>query len=83
MFYIDIYSIFLIELYHEGFKYAGISGDVDMQKTLDELKKDIEELREEINRYIEYPDIFKEEIQSTSQKIDICINEYLKLQNFR
>ncbi|WP_099188923.1 aspartyl-phosphate phosphatase Spo0E family protein [Tepidibacter mesophilus] len=53
-----------------------------MEKKLKELKKDIEELREEINRYIEYPDIFRDEILSTSQKIDICINEYLKLQNF-
>ncbi|WFD11200.1 aspartyl-phosphate phosphatase Spo0E family protein [Tepidibacter hydrothermalis] len=53
-----------------------------MKEKLEELKRDIEELREEINRYIEYPDIFKEEILSTSQKIDICINEYLKLQKF-
>ncbi|MCT4508307.1 MAG: aspartyl-phosphate phosphatase Spo0E family protein [Tepidibacter sp.] len=53
-----------------------------MEKKLEELKRDIEELREEINRYIEYPDIFKEEILSTSHKIDICINEYLKLQKF-
>ncbi|CAH2214493.1 aspartyl-phosphate phosphatase Spo0E family protein [Tepidibacter aestuarii] len=53
-----------------------------MEKKLEELKRDIEELREEINRYIEYPDIFKEEIQSTSHKIDTCINEYLKLKKF-
>ncbi|SHJ68739.1 Spo0E like sporulation regulatory protein [Tepidibacter formicigenes DSM 15518] len=46
------------------------------------LKKSIEDLREEINRYIEYPDIFKEEIQVTSGKIDELINEYLKLKHF-
>ncbi len=45
------------------------------------LKKNIEDLREEINRYIEYPDIFKEEILVTSRKIDELINEYLKINN--
>ncbi|SHH02382.1 aspartyl-phosphate phosphatase Spo0E family protein [Tepidibacter thalassicus] len=46
------------------------------------LKENIEDLREEINRYIEYPDIFKEEILLTSRRIDELINEYLKLQRF-
>ncbi|AUN13036.1 hypothetical protein JGS6364_22241 [[Clostridium] sordellii] len=43
------------------------------------LKKEIETLREEINTYIEYPDIFKEELVSTSNKIDEAINKYIKL----
>ncbi|WP_373598926.1 aspartyl-phosphate phosphatase Spo0E family protein [Paraclostridium bifermentans] len=43
------------------------------------LKKEIEALREEINTYIEYPDIFKEELVSTSNKIDEAINKYIKL----
>lgn len=47
--------------------------------SLIEIKRNIEDLREEINRYIEYPDIFKEEILNTSRKIDELINEYLRL----
>ena len=43
------------------------------------LKKEIETLREEINTYIEYPDIFKDELVSTSSKIDEAINKYIKL----
>ncbi|MBP3930880.1 MAG: aspartyl-phosphate phosphatase Spo0E family protein [Peptostreptococcaceae bacterium] len=43
------------------------------------LKKEIESLREEINTYIEYPDIFKEELVSTSHKIDEAINKYITL----
>lgn len=43
------------------------------------LKKEIEALREEINTYIEYPDIFKEELVSTSNKIDEAINKYIRL----
>ena len=46
-----------------------------------QLKNDIEDLREEVNRYIEYPDIFKEEIMSTSRRLDELINEYLKLKS--
>lgn len=45
---------------------------------LDKIKEEIESLREEINRYIQYPDIFKEELVETSQKIDVLINEYLQ-----
>lgn len=45
------------------------------------LKNEIESLREEINTYIEYPDIFKEELISTSNKIDEAINKYIKLTN--
>jgi hypothetical protein len=43
------------------------------------LKKEIETLREEINTYIEYPDIFKDELVNTSNKIDEAINKYIKL----
>lgn len=46
---------------------------------LDKIKDEIEALREEINRYIQYPDIFKEELVETSQKIDILINKYVEL----
>ena len=50
-----------------------------IKSDLDKIKEEIESLREEINRYIQYPDIFKEELVETSQKIDILINEYLEL----
>lgn len=43
------------------------------------LKQEIEALREEINTYIEYPDIFKEELVSASQRIDEAINKYIRL----
>ena len=43
------------------------------------LKKEIESLREEINTYIEYPDIFKDELVSISHKIDEAINKYITL----
>lgn len=45
---------------------------------LEALKKEIEEVRELINTYIEYPEIFKEELVESSQKIDMLINEYIK-----
>ncbi|CEI71684.1 MULTISPECIES: aspartyl-phosphate phosphatase Spo0E family protein [Romboutsia] len=48
---------------------------------LEALKKEIEALRDEINTYIEYPEIFKEEIVDTSNKIDILINKYMNLSN--
>ncbi|GAA0705690.1 aspartyl-phosphate phosphatase Spo0E family protein [Paraclostridium ghonii] len=43
------------------------------------LKKEIEALREEINTYIEYPDIFKDELVNASNKIDQAINKYIQL----
>lgn len=43
------------------------------------LKKEIEVLREEINTYIEYPDIFKDELVESSKKIDDLINKYIQL----
>lgn len=46
---------------------------------LEALKKEIEDTRELINTYIEYPDIFKDELEESSHKIDDLINEYIKL----
>lgn len=48
-------------------------------RELEILKKEIEILREEINTYIEYPDIFKDELIESSNKIDILINKYMML----
>ena len=48
-------------------------------KQLEALKKEIEHLRDLINTYIEYPEIFKEELVESSEKIDLLINEYIKL----
>lgn len=50
-------------------------------RELEALKKEIEILREEINTYIEYPEIFKEELIETSNKIDTLINKYIMLSN--
>ncbi|MGL4914493.1 MAG: aspartyl-phosphate phosphatase Spo0E family protein [Romboutsia sp.] len=46
---------------------------------LEALKKEIEILRDEINTYIEYPEIFKEELVDSSNKIDVLINKYMSL----
>ncbi len=46
---------------------------------IEALKREIEELRDEINTYIEYPEIFKEELVDSSGKIDILINKYMSL----
>lgn len=46
---------------------------------LETLKNEIEELRQEINTYIQYPEIFKDELLEASQKIDILINKYILL----
>ncbi|WP_455538093.1 Spo0E family sporulation regulatory protein-aspartic acid phosphatase [Terrisporobacter sp.] len=46
---------------------------------LEALKKEIEEIRELINTYVEYPDIFKDELSESSEKIDRLINEYIQL----
>lgn len=48
-------------------------------RELEVLKKEIEELREEINTYIEYPDIFRDELVESSKKIDDLINKYIHL----
>lgn len=48
---------------------------------LEVLKREIEILRDEINTYIEYPEIFKDELVESSSKIDILINRYMSLIN--
>ncbi|GAA3657172.1 aspartyl-phosphate phosphatase Spo0E family protein [Asaccharospora irregularis] len=48
-------------------------------RELQVLKKEIELIREEINTYIEYPDIFRDELLEASKKIDILINKYMYL----
>lgn len=48
------------------------------KKELEAIKKEIEELREHINRYVEYPDIFEEELLTTSRQLDKHINEYMR-----
>ena len=49
------------------------------ENELETLKNEIEELRQEINTYIQYPDIFKDELIEASQKIDLLINKYITL----
>ena len=46
---------------------------------LEILKKQKESLREEINTYIEYPEIFKDELIETSSKLDELINKYINV----
>lgn len=46
---------------------------------LEMIKKEIEEVREQINTYIQYPDIFDEELKQASKQIDILINKYIYL----
>lgn len=46
---------------------------------LEMIKKEIEEVREQIDTYIQYPDIFEEELTEASKKIDILINKYIYL----
>ena len=56
------------------------SGGFFMEKSeLKTIKKEIEEVRQLINTYIEYPEIFKDELADSSVKIDMLINEYIKL----
>ena len=58
------------------------SGGFFMEKSeLEALKKEIEEVRQLINTYIEYPEIFKDELADSSVKIDMLINEYIKFIN--
>ena len=46
---------------------------------LEMIKKEIEEVREQINTYIKYPEIFEEELTEASKQIDILINKYIHL----
>ena len=43
------------------------------------LKQEIDELREQIHAYMEYPEIFKDELLESSNKIDMLINKYIAL----
>lgn len=46
---------------------------------LEILKEEIDALREQIHAYMEYPEIFKDELLESSSKIDILINKYMVL----
>lgn len=46
---------------------------------LEMIKKEIEEVREQINTYIQYPEIFEDELTEDSKQIDILINKYIYL----
>ena len=48
-------------------------------KELDVLKEEIDALREQMHTYMEYPEIFKNELLESSNKIDALINEYMVL----
>ena len=54
------------------------AGEVWPLDVINGMKKEIEDVRELINTYIEYPEIFKDELVESSQKIDTLINEYIK-----
>ena len=45
---------------------------------LEMLKQEIDALREQIYAYMEYPEIFRDELLESS-KIDILINKYMAL----
>ena len=46
---------------------------------LEMLKQEIDALREQIYAYMEYPEIFRDELLESSSKIDILINKYMAL----
>ena len=46
---------------------------------LEILKEEIDAWREQIHAYMEYPEIFKDELLESSSKIDILINKYMVL----
>ena len=46
---------------------------------LEMLKQEIDALREQIYAYMEYPEIFRDELSESSSKIDILINKYMAL----
>lgn len=48
---------------------------------LDILKGEIDALREQMHAYMEYPEIFKDELLESSNKIDMLINKYIVLRN--
>lgn len=48
-------------------------------RELEILKGEIDALREQIHAYIEYPEIFKDELLESSNNIDMLINKYISL----
>ena len=46
---------------------------------LEMLKQEIDALREQMHAYMEYPEIFRDEILESSIKMDILINQYVVL----
>ena len=46
---------------------------------LEILKQEIDALREQIHAYMEYPEIFRDELLESSSKIDMLINKYMVL----
>ena len=48
---------------------------------LEKLKGEIDALREQIYAYMEYPEIFKDELVESSNEIDRLINKYIALTN--
>ena len=48
---------------------------------LEILKQEINTLREQIYAYMEYPEIFRDELLESSSKIDMLINKYMTLSN--
>ena len=56
-----------------------VSGDNMENNELEMIKKEIEEVREQINTYIQYPEIFEDELTEASKQIDILINKYIYL----
>lgn len=60
-------------------KFWKKNGVVLVEDRLERIKEKIESLREDINRYVQYPDIFKEEIDATSNRMNGLINEYIRL----
>ena len=51
------------------------------KKQLSEIKEEIEELRQEMYTYMEYPGIFEMELMETNKKINKLINQYMILNN--
>ena len=48
-------------------------------RELEILKGEIDALREQIHAYMEYPEIFKDELLESSNNIDMLINKYIAL----
>ena len=57
----------------------GDRGDYMVNSELEMLKQEIDALREQIYAYMEYPEIFRDELLESSSKIDILINKYMAL----